>query len=77
MFEEWSKKQELTNETVMSIIKANRKIFNNRKDKDLEIKSIEKELKFIGEHIKEMKEEIPQVVRLPAPSTYVPDSETR
>ena len=61
MIKEWSKKQELTKETVLTIIKANHKLYNNRKDKHLAIKSIEKELEFIGEHIEEMKKEIQEL----------------
>ena len=61
MIKEWSKKQELTKETVMTIIKANHELYNNRKDKDLAIKNIEEELEFIGEHIEEMKEEIQEL----------------
>ena len=41
MIKEWNKKQKLTKETVMKIIKGNHKLYNNRKDKDFAIKSIE------------------------------------
>ena len=61
MIKEWSKKQELTKETVMTIIKANHELYNNRKDKHLVIKDIEEELEFIGEHIDEMKKEIQEL----------------
>ena len=59
MIQQWKKSNGLKKETVIKVIEANRKIYDNNINQ--EINNIKEELQYIGEHMEEMKEEIKEL----------------